>query len=87
MRSGFEGNMINLDKHIVQIKCPRCAFTNPVSIKQIRLGDVTICRGCKANIRLQDHMNTTKKAVRSINRAMAELQEQLGKLGTIKIKL
>ena len=65
--------MINIDKHEVDFQCPNCSFYNSIQIKQARLRDVVICRGCKSNIRLDDQMNETRKAVRTIRRAMNEL--------------
>ena len=52
----------NLDKIEVEVECPRCGFGNPVWLRQARLRDVVICRGCKANIQLDDGMNTVRKA-------------------------
>jgi hypothetical protein len=77
--------MINFDKMQVEIQCPKCRFYNPISLKQARLRDVVICRGCKVNIRLDDQMNETRKAIRSMRRAMNELQETLRSMSTIRI--
>lgn len=49
---------INIDKFEVEVDCPRCGFANPIWLRQARLRDVVICRGCKANIQLDDSMNT-----------------------------
>jgi len=69
--------MINFDKHEIEIQCPECSFYNPIWLKQARLRDVIICRGCKSNIQLDDQMNETRKAIKSIRRAIAELEETL----------
>ena len=69
--------MINIDQHEIDFQCPNCKFFNTIKIKQARLRDVVICRGCKLNIRLDDQMNETRKAVRSIRRAMNALEETL----------
>jgi hypothetical protein len=74
----LEGD-INLDKFEVEVDCPRCNFTNPIWLRQARLRDVVICRGCKANIQLDDSMNSVRKAYRSIRRAMDDLQETVAK--------
>lgn len=79
--------MIEIDTLSADIQCPSCHFSNTVTLKQIRLRDVVICRGCKANIRLEDHLNTARKTVRSVQRAMRELEEQLKRIGTITIRL
>jgi hypothetical protein len=70
----IEGD-INLVKFEVEVDCPRCNFANSVWLKQARLRDVVICRGCKANIQLDDGMNSVRKAYRSIRRAMQDLHD------------
>lgn len=69
--------MLNFDKHKIEVQCPECSFYNPIWLKQARLRDVIICRGCKSNIRLDDQMNETRKAIRSIRRAMREFEQSL----------
>lgn len=69
--------MLNFDKHEIEVQCPECSFYNPIWLKQARLRDVIICRGCKSNIRLDDQMNETRKAIRSIRRAMREFEQSL----------
>lgn len=77
--------MIDLDKYEIDFRCPKCGFYNEVYIKQVRVRDVIICRGCKTNIRLDDQMNQVKKAVREINRSMSKLEKTFNKLSSIKI--
>lgn len=81
------GAMINFDKTEVDVTCPRCDFYNPIYLKQARLRDVIICRGCKVNIRLDDQMNETRKAVRSLRRAMDELQATIDGLNNMTLRL
>ena len=69
--------MINFEKYEINIPCPNCSFYNPIFLKQARLRDVIICRGCKINIRLEDQMNETRKAIRCLHRSLNELQETL----------
>jgi len=69
--------MLNLAKQEIDFQCPKCNFYNSIYFQQARLRDVIICRGCKSNIRLDDQMNETRKAIRSINRAMNELENSL----------
>jgi len=79
--------MINLGKHKIVFQCPSCGFSNNATIKQVRLNDILICRGCKRNIRMVDHSDTTKKALRSFSRAIREFEEQIKRMGEITIKL
>src|SRR5271157_6432148 len=74
---------INLDKLEVEVDCPRCKFPNPIWLKQARLRDVIICRGCKANIQLDDSMNTVRKGVRSVHQALDQLHEQIESINRI----
>jgi hypothetical protein len=79
LKISLEGD-INIDKFEVEVDCPRCSFANPVWLRQARLRDVVICRGCKANIQLDDGMNTVRKAYRSIRRSMQELCDTVDRL-------
>ena len=69
--------MIDFDKHEIDIQCPKCLFYNPIWLKQARLRDIIVCRGCKSNIHLDDQMNETRKTIKSIRRAMTELEDTL----------
>jgi len=71
---------IDLDAFEVEIDCPRCSFSNPVWLKQARLRDVVICRGCKANIQLDDGMNTIRKVRRDLQRQMQALHDEIQKI-------
>ncbi len=77
LEMNIEGD-INLDKFEVEVDCPRCNFANPVWLRQARLRDVVICRGCKGNIQLDDSMNSVRKVSRSIRRAMQDLLDTVG---------
>jgi hypothetical protein len=74
----MEGSF-DIDLHEVDIECPRCHFSNPIWIRQARLRDTIICRGCKSNIRLDDGMNTVRKARNQFLRQMKEIQSQIDK--------
>lgn len=78
---------INVENQTLEFPCPKCGFFNPVTLKQVELNDAIICRGCKNIIRFEDHMNETRKAVRSINKALRELEEELLKIGSVTIRL
>jgi hypothetical protein len=74
--------VISLDRATLEVRCPRCRFENSIVYRQARLRDVIICRGCKVNIRLDDHMNECRKAREQINRAVAELEQMLASINT-----
>jgi hypothetical protein len=69
--------MMDLDNIEIEIRCPKCNFYNYIKIKQARLRDVIICRGCKSNIQLDDQMNEVRKSVRSFRSAIEDLENSL----------
>lgn len=68
--------MVDLDPIMLDLTCPTCDFYNPATIRQIRLNDVIICRGCKANIQLVDYMGEVGKARQQLKKVFAELFEK-----------
>lgn len=80
--------MIDLDRFEFEVECPRCSFATNIFYRDARLRDVLICRGCKANIQLDDRMNECRKAQRQVNAAMQELEDALAGLNkTITLRL
>jgi len=75
---------IRVDAFEIEVECPRCQFHNPAWLKQARLRDVIICRGCKSNIQLDDSMNTVRKAHHSIRRAMNDLRETVARINRVR---
>jgi len=72
----------------LDLLCPKCGFSNPFWIRQARLRDVIICRGCKCNIQLDDQMNSVRVAERSVRHAVDELTrsfESISRRLTIKL--
>ncbi len=64
-----------LDDETIAVECPRCRFETDVTLREIRLRDAIICRGCKATLQLDDYMCQTRKAQLSIERALRELEQ------------
>lgn len=58
----------DLDRHWIDIDCPRCRLSTPASLRDVRLGATIICRGCKANIRLIDHIGEYHRIRRRLER-------------------
>lgn len=50
------GTFPDLDRHWIEVDCPHCRLATPASLRDVRLGNVIICRGCKANIFLVDRL-------------------------------
>lgn len=73
--------MLNLDQHRIDIECPRCRFPARPFLRDVRACDVIVCGGCKANIRLVDHMGSLRMAERRIEAALDDLMSAFKKLG------
>lgn len=69
--------MPDFDKQTIDFKCPECGFYNKATLKQVRLQDVIICRGCKKNIHLQDKNKSVSKMVHNLNQTMKNLGKAL----------
>ena len=78
----IEGDM-NIDYFEVEIECPKCIFYNTIWIKQARLRDIIICRGCKSNIHLDDSMNEVRKARRRILEQFNKMKRQIEKFNKL----
>lgn len=79
--------MIDLDSVDLDIECPNCSFFNKIKYRDARLRDVVICRGCKSNIQLDDHMNECRRARRAVLAAFADLERSLSGLSrTLQIR-
>jgi hypothetical protein len=80
--------MFDLDRHQFDVPCPNCRFFNRIFYRDARLRDVVICRGCKQNIQLDDHMNECRKARAQLAKAFRDLERTLASMGgklTIKL--
>jgi len=73
-----------LDKQTIEIDCAECGFYNYPTVKQIRLNDVLICRGCKINLQLVDHMGGLTRTVKAIDKAISSLLQKPFKI-TIRL--
>ncbi len=78
--------MLSLDKLTIELQCPNCGFYNTIFFKQARLRDIIICRGCKANVQLDDTMNECRKVERSFRKAVKGFEDSLSNFD-IKINI
>ena len=69
-----------LDDETIVVECPQCRFETDVTLREIRLRDAIICRGCKAILQLDDYMCQIRKAQLSIERALCELEQSFGNI-------
>jgi len=63
----------NLDKRWIEVPCPACRLRTPASLRDVRLGNTIICRGCKANIRLIDRQGEFHRARQRFERMFARM--------------
>ena len=64
----------NLEKRWLRIPCPVCELETPVTLGAIRLGDTIICRGCHANLRLDDHLGALHRFERWFARTLKRME-------------
>src|SRR5690242_16645084 len=64
----------NLDLLGMEVPCPLCELTTPTTMGSIRLSRTIICRGCHANIRLQDHMASFHRFKRMFEASLRSLE-------------
>jgi hypothetical protein len=75
--------VFDLDRFSFDVECPRCKFSLGILYRDARLRNVLICRGCKANIQLDDHMNQCRKARAQVARLLKELEETISSFGKL----
>jgi hypothetical protein len=56
MRISVEIPSLDLDGREIDVDCPVCSLETLTTLGEIRRGDIIICRGCHANIWLEDHL-------------------------------
>jgi hypothetical protein len=65
--------MPDLDRHLIEVPCPRCDLHTWVTLGEIRRRDYAICRGCHANILLEDHLGSMHRIIRDLESAFKSL--------------
>jgi hypothetical protein len=79
--SSSEELTFNLDPLEFEFPCPMCAFYNPITIGEARLGAPIICRGCKNTLTPNDTMGDLENVRRRMVDSVRELQETMERLG------
>jgi len=70
VRISVQISVPNLDRLPLEVPCPVCQLTTPITYGAVRLGDVVICRGCHANIHLKDELGSHHRWKRTFERIM-----------------
>ena len=74
----ISGTFESLDRHEIEIQCPRCRLHTWATFAHIRRREFTVCRGCHWTISLEDHMGSVHRAVRGVDAALRSLLEAFG---------
>ena len=72
--------MFDLDPAEFEFPCPRCAFYNPITFREARLGAPIICRGCKNTLTPDDAMGELESARRRIANSIRKFQQTMERL-------
>lgn len=67
VRVTLRGSLPDLDRRSIEVQCEHCHLSTPAFLREVRLGNVIICRGCKTNIRLVDHLGSYQRARRKLD--------------------
>jgi hypothetical protein len=63
----------DFDRISTEVPCPRCGLHTWVKLGEIRRRDFAICRGCHANILLEDHLGGVQRFIRDTERTLEAL--------------
>ena len=63
----------NFDRIKIEVPCPRCELQTWVTLGAIRRRDFAICRGCHANILLEDHLGSFHRFMRNTTKALKSM--------------
>jgi len=66
----FKVNIPDFDSIPIEVPCPICGLHTWVTIGAIRRRDFAICRGCHANILLEDHLGSFQRFTRKTERIL-----------------
>jgi hypothetical protein len=67
-------NFPDLDRHPIEVKCPVCQLHTWAKLGEVRRRDFVICRGCHANILLDDHLGQVHRFVRSFEEMLKGME-------------
>jgi hypothetical protein len=67
------GKPLNLGRHQIEISCPRCRLHTWMAISDALNHNILICRGCHANLLLNDNLGSLRRSLRSLDSAFNSL--------------
>lgn len=66
------------DRQSFSFPCPKCEFENDAEVGQVIRGDTVICRGCHADIHLQDENGQFAQARDEFNGFFDSMKKSFG---------
>lgn len=66
----LEVSVPHFDRVPIEVPCPICGLHTWVKLGEIRRRDFAICRGCHANMLLEDHLGGVHRFVRDTERVL-----------------
>jgi len=73
MSISIQVHIPDFDRVRIEVPCPICGLHTWVSLGEIRRRDLAVCRGCHANILLEDHLGGIHRFVRGTERVFRSL--------------
>ncbi len=74
--------LVDLDRHFIDVACPRCRYPFQVQLRDVRLQARVFCPNCKVGVQLVDEEASAEVGLRKIGRAMSDLERSLRRLGS-----
>lgn len=71
----LEVSVPHFDRVPIEVPCPICGLHTWVKLGEIRGRDFAICRGCHANILLEDHLGGVHRFMRDTERVLSVFGE------------
>lgn len=63
----------DIDKFKTAVACPICNLETPVFLRQVRLNQTIVCRGCHSAVRLADHLGSVGAARKHVERSILDM--------------
>lgn len=65
--------MFDISKAEISIECPKCNFSNQVTLGDVQMQKDIVCGGCHRTIKLKDDKKTVRKAIGDVNKSVNDL--------------
>ena len=72
--------MMDIGKQVIKLDCPDCKRSISVLLKQVANEEIVTCT-CGQEIQLRDSNQSSRNAIRDINKSFKELENTLKNIG------